>query len=51
MNGDRYGDVLVAPRACGEPVKILAGAATGLAAMPLFTFPAMTGCPGPLLAR
>jgi hypothetical protein len=52
LNGDHFGDLLVAPRNCaGEPVKILAGKVGGLSATPLYYFAAMTGCPGPLLAR
>jgi hypothetical protein len=51
LNGDRHGDVLVAPRDCAEPVRILPGGAMGLTPTSLFTFPAMAGCPGPLLAR
>jgi hypothetical protein len=51
LNGDKNADVLVAPRACGEPVKIYGGTSTGLTAAPIYTFPALSACPGPLLAR
>lgn len=53
VNGDKNADLLVAPAACSQPVKIFPGTGGGIADTPLYAFPP-TGvpvCPAPLVAR
>jgi len=53
LNHDRTTDVVVAPRACDQPVKIFGGSGSGLSVAPIYTAqPGGTAtCPAPLLAH